>query len=834
MRRPLFKNFIREIRKTLTRFLSIFSICALGVAFFVGIRAASPDMKDAADTLFDDGNLADITVMSTSGLTEADIRALRKLDGVEAVRPGLFADAMMKTATGLDSNVRLLSLPIEEKPEYGSLMDMFPSFNIDQSPDYDMDILTITDGRLPVNDTEAVMDASLAAELGIELGEKATFTASGGTCTLRITGFVYSPKYISMFERGASTIGNGSSDGFVYASGNAVNSLGTKLPIIGLLSTVYTRADIVVSGKNGLSAFSDEYKALVNEVAYGIEDYAATTSGTWYVKTRSVNPGYDDYSENTNRIAAVGDVFPLIFFIVAALVCLTTMTRMVEEQRIEMGTLKALGYGSATIIAKYAFYAMSACVLGGFFGAVVGFKLFPTVILSAYSIMYRMPDFATPYRADIAFAAIAAMAFCTGAATLSASWAALTEVPSTLMRPKAPKAGKRVFLEKIGFIWKRLNFTAKVTVRNLFRYKKRFFMSVIGIAGSCALLVTGFGLKTSIFGIIDVQFGELWLMDIQAYAYDPMPLADIEELVNGNEAARYVENTMYCYDNICDAGRDGAHTGNVHVLGVTDAAALEGKIELVYHGQPVELTDDGVVVTEKLAETYSLAPGDTLTLYSGTQESEVRVSAITENYVYHYVYMTAAYYEQVYGKQMQYNGFMSALTQEGKEEKDLVTSAFLKDKRMYTVRTVSSIYNSVYDSLSILNYIVLVLILGSAMLTFVVMLNLTNINIGERMRELATLRVLGFYDKEMYDYVFRENNALAVIGAAAGLVFGKFMHAFVIRTCEVDMVMFVRSVDVMSYVYSFVLTIVFSMMVNLMMRRKVRSIDMVESLKSAE
>ncbi len=834
MRRPLFKNFIREIRKTLTRFLSIFSICALGVAFFVGIRAASPDMKDAADNLFDDGNLADITVMSTSGLTEADIRALRKLDGVEAVRPGLFADAMMKTATGLDSNVRLLSLPIEEKPEYGSLMDMFPSFNIDQSPDYDMDILTLTDGRLPVNDTEAVMDASLAAELGIELGEKATFTASGGTCTLRITGFVYSPKYISMFERGASTIGNGSSDGFVYASGNAVNSLGTKLPIIGLLSTVYTRADIVVSGKNGLSAFSDEYKALVNEVAYGIEDYAATTSGTWYVKTRSVNPGYDDYSENTNRIAAVGDVFPLIFFIVAALVCLTTMTRMVEEQRIEMGTLKALGYGSATIIAKYAFYAMSACVLGGFFGAVVGFKLFPTVILSAYSIMYRMPDFATPYRADIAFVAIAAMAFCTGAATLSASWAALTEVPSTLMRPKAPKAGKRVFLEKIGFIWKRLNFTAKVTVRNLFRYKKRFFMSVIGIAGSCALLVTGFGLKTSIFGIIDVQFGELWLMDIQAYAYDPMPLADIEELVNGNEAARYVENTMYCYDNICDAGRDGAHTGNVHVLGVTDATALEGKIELVYHGQPVELTDDGVVVTEKLAETYSLAPGDTLTLYSGTQESEVRVSAITENYVYHYVYMTAAYYEQVYGKQMQYNGFMSALTQEGKEEKDLVTSAFLKDKRMYTVRTVSSIYNSVYDSLSILNYIVLVLILGSAMLTFVVMLNLTNINIGERMRELATLRVLGFYDKEMYDYVFRENNALAVIGAAAGLVFGKFMHAFVIRTCEVDMVMFVRSVDVMSYVYSFVLTIVFSMMVNLMMRRKVRSIDMVESLKSAE
>ncbi|CCX50994.1 efflux ABC transporter permease protein [Clostridium sp. CAG:226] len=829
------KNLLREIKRTFTKFLSIFAICALGVAFFAGIRATSPDMKEAGDRLYNTYNLSDISVISTSGLTADNIRDLESIEGIQAVRASLFVDAMARGTDEKEKNLRLYSMPIKLKSEYAPLIDLIPDYGIDTSPEYEMNGVEIVSGRMPLNDTETALDYTLEGSLVKQLGDEITLTTSGGTVTLRVVGFIRSPMYISMFERGTSSIGNGTSDGFAYASGNAISSLGTKLPVMSLLNTYYTRADIVISGKEGLSAYSDEYEALVNEVTDRIEDYASTQSGTWYIQDRSGNPGYSDYSENTDRIAAVGDVFPLIFFIVAALVCLTTMTRMVEEQRIEMGTMKALGYGGWQIAMKYAVYAMSACISGGVVGAIIGFKLFPYVIMKGYSIMYYLGKLETPYRADIAFMAIAAMAVCTAAATFSACYASLKEVPATLMRPKAPKAGRRVLLEKMPFIWKKLSFTSKVTVRNLFRYKKRFFMSVIGIAGSGALLVTAFGLNDSIFGIIEKQFGDIWQMDVQAYVYEAMPLADMQELLGKNPANDDFDSVMFCLDSQMECKNGGRSQSGVHLLGVESAGSMAGRINLHNGGAPVTLDDSGVVVTAKLAETLSIKIGDGINMRTGGEDHLMRVIGVADNYVYHYVYITAAYYETVFGKAMQYNGFMGNLKDGLTDETmDAMSTQLLSDSRMYTVRTIGSIYDSVWDSLSILNYVVLVLILGSGMLTFVVMLNLTNINIGERMRELATLRVLGFYDKEMYAYIFRENNALSVIGAFVGLVFGKIMHLFVIRTCEVDMVMFVRSAKPLSYVYAFALTIAFSLIVNLLMRPKVRAIDMVESLKSAE
>lgn len=829
------KNLLREIKRTFTKFLSIFAICALGVAFFAGIRATSPDMKEAGDRLYNTYNLSDISVISTSGLTADNIRDLESIEGIRAVRASLFVDAMARGTGEKEKNLRLYSMPIKLKSEHVPLIDLIPDYGIDTSPEYEMNGVEIVSGRMPLNDTETALDYTLEGSLVKQLGDEITLTTSGGTVTLRVVGFIRSPMYISMFERGTSSIGNGTSDGFAYASGNAISSLGTKLPVMSLLNTYYTRADIVISGKEGLSAYSDEYEALVNEVTDRIEDYASTQSGTWYIQDRSGNPGYSDYSENTDRIAAVGDVFPLIFFIVAALVCLTTMTRMVEEQRIEMGTMKALGYGGWQIAMKYAVYAMSACISGGVVGAIIGFKLFPYVIMKGYSIMYYLGKLETPYRADIAFMAIAAMAACTAAATFSACYASLKEVPATLMRPKAPKAGRRVLLEKIPFIWKKLSFTSKVTVRNLFRYKKRFFMSVIGIAGSGALLVTAFGLNDSIFGIIEKQFGDIWQMDVQAYVYEAMPLADMQELLGKNPANDDFDSVMFCLDSQMECKNGGRSQSGVHLLGVESAESMAGRINLHNGGAPVTLDDSGVVVTAKLAETLSIKAGDEINMRTGGEDHLMRVIGVADNYVYHYVYITAAYYETVFGKAMQYNGLMGNLKDGLTDETmDAMSTQLLSDSRMYTVRTIESIYASVWDSLSILNYVVLVLILGSGMLTFVVMLNLTNINIGERMRELATLRVLGFYDKEMYAYIFRENNALSVIGAFVGLLFGKIMHLFVIRTCEVDMVMFVRSAKPLSYVYAFALTIVFSLIVNLLMRPKVRAIDMVESLKSAE
>lgn len=829
------KNLLREIKRTFTKFLSIFAICALGVAFFAGIRATGPDMKEAGDRLYNTYNLSDISVISTSGLTADNIRDLEKIEGVKAVHAGLFVDAMAKGTGEKEKNIRLYSMPIKLKNEYAPLIELIPDYGIDTSPEYNMNGVEIVSGRMPLNDTEIALDNTLEGSLVKQLGDEITLTTAGGSVTLRVVGFIRSPMYISLFERGTSSIGNGTSDGFAYASGNAVSSLGTKLPVISLLNTFYTRADIVIADKEGLSTYSDEYKDLVSDVMDRIDDYASTQSGTWYVQGRSGNPGYSDYSENTDRIAAVGDVFPLIFFIVAALVCLTTMTRMVEEQRIEMGTMKALGYGGWQIAMKYAVYAMSACISGGVVGAIIGFKLFPYVIMKGYSIMYYLGKLETPYRADIAFMAIAAMAVCTAAATFSACYASLKEVPATLMRPKAPKAGRRVLLEKIPFIWKKLSFTSKVTVRNLFRYKKRFFMSVIGIAGSGALLVTAFGINDSIFGIIEKQFGDIWQMDVQAYVYEAMSLADMQELLGKNPANDDFDSVMFCLDSQMECKNGGSSQSGVHLLGVESAESMAGRVNLHNGGAPVTLDDSGVVVTAKLAETLSIKVGDEINMRTGGEDHLMRVIGVADNYVYHYVYITAAYYETVFGKAMQYNGFMGNL-KDGLTDgtMDAMSTQLLSDSRMYTVRTIDSIYASVWDSLSILNYVVLVLILGSGMLTFVVMLNLTNINIGERMRELATLRVLGFYDKEMYDYIFRENNALSVIGAFVGLLFGKIMHLFVIRTCEVDMVMFVRSAKPLSYVYAFALTIVFSLIVNLLMRPKVRAIDMVESLKSAE
>lgn len=835
MNRFLLYNLIREVKKNTPRFLSIFAISALGCAFFAGIRAASPDMIEAGDRLFERDNLSDLTVMSSQGLTEDDINAMRAMPQVEMVQPELSMDAMMTTQNGEEQNVHLISLPIKE-PEERPVGFNLPSYDIDTEAQTLVNVPELTSGRFPLTDKEVALDDQLLTTLQLSLGDYVTFRTDSGSVELRVVGGVFSPKYVGIFERGNSTIGNGSSDGFAYAGGNALGKLGSKLPIAALLQTTYTQAEVVLKKPEGISSFSQEYDDLVAEASDAIEAYGETVDGSWYVDDRSANAGYSDYRDNTERIAAVGDVFPLIFFIVAALVSLTTMTRMVEEQRIEMGTLKALGYSTFTIACKYMLYAGVACVSGGMIGCVIGFKLFPGVILSAYSIMYRIPDIQMPFRPDIAWASILSILACTGLATLAASGMSLKEVPATLMRPKAPKAGKRVILERIPFLWKRFNFTWKVTVRNILRYKKRFFMSIVGIAGSCSLLVTGFGVKKSIFGIVDLQFNDIWQMDIQAYTYEPLPREEMENLLESNPAYAQATSVMYCNDTICDAQSEEQRTGNVHVLAVRDNGELQGKIQLrEMDGTPLTLGDDGAIITYKLAEIFDLEAGDTFSVISGGQSYEVTISAIAESYVHHYVYMSEAYYQKVFDKTLEYNGFMLNLA-EGLTEVDRnqVMEDLLKESRMYTVQELISLYEDMNNTLGVLNYVTLVLIVGSALLTFVVMLNLTNINLGERKRELATLRVLGFYDKEMYQYIFRENNTLAVVGAALGLAFGKVMHNFVIRTCEVDLVMFVRDAGTASYCYSFLLTVVFSMLVNLMMRKKVRSIDMVESLKSAE
>lgn len=830
-------NLIREIGRTFTRFLSILFIALLGAAFFTGIRSTGPDMKLTGDAHFDNCRLSDITVMSSAGITVEDIDELQKIEGVEAIMPALYVDALMQVEDNSEVpelNIRLLSLPLKTPEDNPAKLFSIPSYDIDEQPETEINRLLLVSGRLPLDDHEVAVDRLLTTHYGIKPGDYLLFHNNGGSVRLRVVGSVTSGLYISEVERGTSTVGTGKSDGFVYASGNAVGKLGAKLPMMALLKARYTSAYIRVAGAEALNSFSKEYESLVERVKQRIEDYGETTDATWYVQDRDSNPGYGDYSQNTDRIAAVGQLFPMIFFVVAALVALTTMTRMVEEQRIQMGTLKALGYKNGAIIREYIMYALLATLIGSVAGCAIGSWMFPYVIGTAYSIMYHLPNFQTPFHWDIAASATAAAVLCTTGAAIIVAVSALREVPASLMRPKAPKPGKRVFLEYVRFIWKHMGFTSKVTMRNLLRYKKRFFMSVIGIAGSCALLLTGFGLQDSIYGIIDKQFTDIWKMDVQAYTYDPIEAAEWEELLHDCGMDSVFSSKMLCYDKVMEAGKDDNDTTTTHLLAIGDPVAMQDVIVLYDNGEPFALPEGGVTITRKLSYIYDLSIGDEICVSYGTDTYYAKIAGIANNHVNHYVIFPAAYYEELFEEELLYNGVMARTVEDMAAIQDDVNAALLKDQRVYSVSATSTLYESVQDSLDILSYVVMVLILSAAALSFVVMFNLTNINITERRRELATLQVLGFYDRELYDYVFRENNALAVIGAITGLAMGLLLHKYVIETCEVDIVMFVREIKTMSFVYSALLTMAFSLIVNIFMRRKVRGIDMVESLKSAE
>ena len=840
----LWINLFREIAHTMTRFLSIFFISLIGVAFFAGVRASSPDMQVTADRYLDKTDLADITVVSSAGITQDDLDALEAIRGVETVIPLLSSDVMMHEESDGEVtayNIHLISMPLPKQDKHAARWSVKPDYGI-SGEEFTLNRPDLTEGRFPEDDHEIAVDTRLKTVAGFERGGKVVLSANGVQEEMYICGFLDSPKYISSFSRGHSSIGNGDSDGFAYVSGNAIGRLGSKLPLVSLVAVRYSEADIRVAGTEELNCFSDAYKEKVDAVRDRIEAYGKTTDATWYVRDREDNPGYRDYSENTERIKAIGTYFPLIFLLVAMLVALTTMTRMVEDQRIEIGTLKALGYSQRSIVMQELMYAVLASLTGSLIGARIGFWLFPTVIVNSYGIMFRLPDFHVQYWPDLAAMSVLLIVGSVTLAAAAVTFSALHEVSASLMRPKAPKPGKRVLLEHVGFIWNRLGFTTKVTIRNMFLYKKRFWMCVIGIAGSCGLLVTGFGLSDSIFGMIPAQFERLWLLDFEAYLYDALPREEMDALITKLDPGNELYNVAYCYDKSVSGGSADDMTTDLHLFVTGDPEALSRLICFNDDdGNPIPLGDGGAIITRKIAENHNLSPGGKVSFKVGDDTYEADILGIAENYVYHYIYLTSGYYERLTGEDSQFNcvyanvsGYREADPSARKAIENEWNTRFLADSRVYLSTFLSGIHQDIYDALSVLNYVVGILIAAAAALSFVVMLNLTNINITERRRELATLKVLGFTDKEMYDYVFRENNALAAIGTALGLVFGKYLHRFVVTTVEVDMVMFIRKADPTSYVYSAVLSLAFAMIVNLFMRRKVRRINMVESLKSAE
>ncbi len=556
----------------------------------------------------------------------------------------------------------------------------------------------------------------------------------------------------------------------------------------------------------------------------------------WYVLGRNTNMGFEGYAQDAERVGNLAAIFPIIFFLVAALACLTTMTRMVEEQRTQIGALKALGFSRFAISKKYIGYAFAASLIGGLLGLAVGATLFPWVIANAFNIMYDIPPLQFKNQAGMYALAVLAAVLCTTGAALWACLSTLVDTPANLMRPKAPKAGKRVFLEYVKPLWSRLSFTWKVTMRNLFRYQRRFWMTVIGIGGCTALIVTGFGLHESIFSILNKQFDEISLYDATVGLdpdADPERWSEVERYLDG---AADVEGWAVTSQTTAEVSSGGpAYSAALYAVGDGEQFAKFVTLRHRLDGQAVSVPERGAVISEKLSELLDVSVGDTVTLEKGDERVTVEIVDIVEQYVRHSLYLSDTFYEELFGEAPEENSLLLRYVDAaGPEQSDTVSAALMAMDAVESYSFIATLRDTFTNSMEAIDYAVVIIIISAAALAFVVLYNLTNINITERIRELATLKVLGFYDMETTAYVYRENIFLTLFGVILGLVLGRFFHAWMVRTVEVEIVMFGRTAPPYAYILAAALTAVFSVIVNIAAHFKLKKVDMVESLKTVE
>jgi putative ABC transport system permease protein len=577
-----------------------------------------------------------------------------------------------------------------------------------------------------------------------------------------------------------------------------------------------------------------------NLLAEGRESLNGLDMPKWYVTTRDANSGYAGFEADSDRMEALSAIIPVFFFLVAALVCLTTMTRMVADQRIQIGALKALGFGKGQIACKYLFYAAVSSAGGAAGGVAAGLVIFPATVWDAYRILYRMPAIRLGGNGGIIAVTFIALVLCTSFPALLVCYGSLREAPAALMRPKSPSAGKRVLLERIPPIWRRLRFSNKVTARNLLLNKKRFFLTILGVTGCTALLLTGFGLRDAITGVSERQFGEIYQFGASAALYEPSGEGEDSSL--NRTLAETAEVLYYQNTDIFVQSDSAAHiTLQTSLFVAENIAAAPRFIAFTDSetGREMVFPAEGAILTKKLAGWLRVKTGDTIgmrtTQTDGTDlTAQITVAGIMENYVGHVVYISPGAYRAAFGRAPEYKNLQVRFTRPGQEEKNRVMAEIVGDENVTGALDIEVLNNTVSDMLGSLNAIVRLIITLAGTLAFVVLYNLTNINIIERMREIATLKVLGFYEKEVGRYIFRENRILTLMGILLGLLAGVWLAAYVVSTAEVDEVMFRRGIQPLSYAFAVIFTLASSALVNLAMRKRLRGIGMVESLKSAE
>lgn len=593
-------------------------------------------------------------------------------------------------------------------------------------------------------------------------------------------------------------------------------------------------------GENELEKNKKEFNEKIADAESKLNDarakIAEIENPKWYVLDRNGNAGYSSFIQDTDSIANIGKVFPVIFFIVAALISLTSMTRMVEEQRTQIGTLKALGYNKLQITSKYVLYASLACIIGSILGMSVGFVLLPKIVWKMYSMMYQIGDIQTSFNFEIGSLGFILIVISILGATIYAVIKELIQTPATLMRPKSPKMGKRVFLEKVTFIWKRLSFSRKVTVRNIFRYKKRFLMTIIGIMGCTALIVTGFGIRDSIRAIMPDQYEKVFNYDLQINLKADLDKKQKQDFINSLTNDDKIEKLSETYMSSISAINENVEE-NVQIIVPNNNSDFNTLINLtdVKSKNNLSLPEDGVLLTDKAAQLLGVEAGDTITLKDTDEnETNVKVTNVVENYVYHYIYMSKSMYENLYGKSFDSNVILTKDFNLDNETEDNFVKDLMNMPEVASVTRISTAMNMMNDTMKSLNYVVVILIVSAGLLAFVVLYNLSNVNISERIRELATIKVLGFYDKEVYLYITRETIILTAIGLVLGLVAGYFLDFFILETCEINMLRFRKFVAPLSFVFAALITILFTIIVNIVTYFALKKIDMIESLKSVE
>lgn len=822
MKNKLLLSSFRKIKSSYKRFLSLMFLALLGVGFYVGIKATAPNMVITLDNYLDSQNVHDIEIISTLGLTYEDILEIEKLGFTEEIYGTKSLDHVIKI-NDYDKNIRILSLN-------------------------EIDKVVLKEGKLPENMYEIVVDWKFMEESNYKLGDHLIIDNSGlKNDEFKIVGVIESPLYFAHEYMGTTTVGNGELHYATYVLENVFKE------------NIYTSLSLTVKGAKELETNSKKYNDLIERTINKIERIknnreearfdslfksqidAMTSFGMevnlddfpkskWYIFDRNDNLSYETFMTMTESVKQIGDVFPILFYTVAILISLISMARMVDEDRLEIGTLKGLGFSNSQIIFKYVLYAFSATFVGGIIGMTIGFNFLPRVLWQIYDSIFIISNFKCSFHIEyLTIGLLIAIICICGAAIINAK-RSLKEKPSELMRPKAPKVGKKIWLEKTPFIWNKLNFSNKITTRNIFRYKGRILVTIIGIASSTALIVTGLGLKDVTVNISKLNYNNVHVYDEMIAVNSDSNIDSLLELLDENKSIIHKVRANYEVIEIYNKEEESVE---INLVSPENSEELEKVIRLNDINNDYEritLTDDKIVISEKLSKLLNVKVGEQVYLKVNEKYVGIEVSNIVENYIGNYAYLSKEKYNEIYKK---YDGNTLFLKMT-KELKDEDAKKILEHESVSSLISKTTMLNQAENVLESLKSVVAILVIASAILAFTILYNLSTINISERRREISTLKVLGFYDEEVDSYITKENYFITVIGIIIGCVAGTYLQRYVSATAEPYDLMFAKAINFSTYIIAIILSFVFTIIVNKITHYTLKKIDMIESLKSNE